>query len=96
MGVVLGLVHEHQRTDRDEHILYRPENVQGYAEALKAAAGDGVSEEEAKEKLRDDHAFCMKYGFRGEAYVSKYTDRPSRATCMIADLCTQRALASQA
>lgn len=69
--MVLRLVHEHQRTDRDEHVLYRAENVPGYKEALKAAVGDGVEEEEAKRKLVDDHAFCMKYQFRGEAYVSK-------------------------
>ncbi|KAL1612389.1 hypothetical protein SLS60_000615 [Paraconiothyrium brasiliense] len=59
----------------DTVIEYRPENVAGYAEALAAAISDGVPEDEARNKLRDDVWFCQKYNFRGSAYV-KGSDQP--------------------
>lgn len=71
MPIVFGLVHEHQRSDRDIFIEYHPENIVNYKEALDAAISDGVSKDEAHQKLTDDSAFCSKYKFRGDAYVSK-------------------------
>ncbi|OAG07581.1 uncharacterized protein CC84DRAFT_1175361 [Paraphaeosphaeria sporulosa] len=75
LGHVLGLLHEHQRSDRDTVIEYRPENIAGYTEALAAAIKDKVPEAEARQKLRDDVPFCQKYNFRGSAYV-KNADQP--------------------
>ncbi|KAL5379697.1 hypothetical protein PMIN02_010852 [Paraphaeosphaeria minitans] len=76
LGHVFGLLHEHQRSDRDVVIEYRPENIAGYAEALAAAINDNVPEAEARQKLRDDVSFCQKYNFRGSAYV-KNADQPA-------------------
>ena len=76
ISVVFGLVHEHQRSDRDIFIDYRPENIAGYTDALNAALKDGVPEEEARKMLRDDNNFCLKYNFRGSAYVSKLFTSP--------------------
>ncbi|KAJ4357808.1 uncharacterized protein N0V89_002384 [Didymosphaeria variabile] len=59
----------------DTVIEYRPQNIAGYADALAAAIKDGVPEAEARNKLRDDVAFCQKYNFRGSAYV-KGSDQP--------------------
>lgn len=71
MVVVFGLAHEHQRSDRDTFVVYRPENIIGYTQALKTAVADGVPEDDALRKLIDDSAFCLKYNFRGDAYISQ-------------------------
>ncbi|KAF2441595.1 hypothetical protein P171DRAFT_475081 [Karstenula rhodostoma CBS 690.94] len=76
LGHVFGLLHEHQRSDRDVLLDYRPENIAGYAEALAAAVKDNVPEAEARKKLREDVSFCLKYNFRGSAYV-KNANQPA-------------------
>lgn len=71
MLVVFGLTHEHQRSDRDTFMVYRPENIIGYTRAFKTAIADGVPEHEARRKLTEDSAFCLKYNFLGDAYISQ-------------------------
>ena len=36
----MGLQHEHQRPDRDEHLLFQPFNLVGYNKAIKKAEED--------------------------------------------------------
>ena len=39
-GHVIGVQHEHQRPDRDNFLVYKPRNLEGYDEALAEADTD--------------------------------------------------------
>ncbi|KAH6625703.1 hypothetical protein C7974DRAFT_414198 [Boeremia exigua] len=73
LGHVLGMSHEHIRSDRDAHVLYTCTSVLGYADALsRAMATESLSAEAAHQRLCDDRAFAQKYDFAG----SQFTKNP--------------------
>jgi hypothetical protein len=43
LGHVFGLVHEHQRPDRDTYIRYNPQNVVGFEAAMQEAEKKGFT-----------------------------------------------------
>ncbi|OAL47819.1 hypothetical protein IQ07DRAFT_681968 [Pyrenochaeta sp. DS3sAY3a] len=77
-GHVLGMIHEHNRDDRDEYLVYRCEKLLGFDDALAWAIEDGVEEAVARKKLCDEQRFATKYEFDGCAYTKNewYHDRP--------------------
>lgn len=50
LGHVFGLLHEHQRPDRDIYVQYRPERVNGFAQAWQSAQAAGVSFQQLTEE----------------------------------------------
>lgn len=53
----------------DHYVLYRCNKVQGYDSALAKAINDGLSKDEAHDKLCDDQTFARKYGFHGVQFT---------------------------
>jgi hypothetical protein len=67
LGHVFGLVHEHQRHDRDDHVIYACQNVYGFDEALErcVAAADGCT----VESLCNDADVALRHNFAGHAFT---------------------------
>ncbi|KAF2661064.1 hypothetical protein K491DRAFT_711314 [Lophiostoma macrostomum CBS 122681] len=59
LGHVLGMVHEHQRADRDLFIKYNCDKVFGFDAAWQKASADGIS----KDRLCNDAQVATYYGF---------------------------------
>jgi len=68
MGHVFGLRHEHERSDRDQYIIYNCRNVYGFAEALGACMADDNTCTE--DMLCNDRALALKYNFGGSEFIS--------------------------
>ncbi|KAF2637492.1 hypothetical protein P280DRAFT_407398 [Massarina eburnea CBS 473.64] len=72
LGHVFGMLHEHQRKDRDNYVEYMPSNVNGFVAAMNRALTDIVpkpSPGDVVQKLRDDWEFANNYGFLGTQYI---------------------------
>ena len=59
LGHVFGLLHEHQRPDRDISVQYRPERLRGFVQAWQSAQADGVS----LQRLTGEAGVAEHYGF---------------------------------
>jgi hypothetical protein len=61
---VIGLVHEHQRWDRDDHIEFRCHNLMGIFDAVKQLRADrpGLSDEACLDLLCSDTKVAEEYG----------------------------------
>jgi hypothetical protein len=46
LGHSFGLMHEHSRGDRDNHVQFNRENLIGFDKALEKATADGFTQEE--------------------------------------------------
>ncbi|KAF1964279.1 hypothetical protein BU23DRAFT_604891 [Bimuria novae-zelandiae CBS 107.79] len=77
LGHVLALVHEHQRPDRDQHVIYRCHKVRGFSDAFQKARYDPkndlkLADWEIENKLCNEFAFAKRYGFFGSAFDTEY------------------------
>ncbi|KAK4505332.1 hypothetical protein PRZ48_003295 [Zasmidium cellare] len=78
LGHVIGLAHEHQRPDRDEHIKFMCKRLWGYDEALEAAMKDeqGMmydSEDESDDEETRVLKICN-YPYYAKAYFPQALD----------------------
>jgi hypothetical protein len=65
LGHVFGLLHEHQRADRDFYINYNCRNVIGFDGALAKARADGYTEDQLCTQL----GVAQMYGWAGAEFV---------------------------
>jgi hypothetical protein len=65
IGHVFGLLHEHQRPDRDFFIHFDCRNVQGYQQALAQAQADGYT----NEQLCEQPGVALRYGWLGSEFI---------------------------
>ncbi|KAF2634560.1 hypothetical protein P280DRAFT_381524, partial [Massarina eburnea CBS 473.64] len=61
VGHVFGMLHEHQRSDRDNYIEVQFFAMKGYDDALARAIADGHSQADAKRRLEQDEDFARHY-----------------------------------
>ncbi|KAF2634137.1 hypothetical protein P280DRAFT_554799 [Massarina eburnea CBS 473.64] len=57
LGHVFGMMHEHQRSDRDDFVQINWPAISGYETGLQAAMTEGFSKEEAEYRLQTEEAF---------------------------------------
>ncbi|KAF1960544.1 hypothetical protein CC80DRAFT_488844 [Byssothecium circinans] len=72
LGHVFGMLHEHQRNDRDSYVEYNPTYINGFLATMQramAAIQPRPAAEFVMQKLRDDYEFAREYGFSGAAYT---------------------------
>ncbi|KAL1793683.1 hypothetical protein ACET3X_008665 [Alternaria dauci] len=65
LGHVFGLLHEHQRPDRDYYVGYNCRNVFGFKETLARARADGFTEDQ----LCNQPGVARRYGWAGAEFV---------------------------
>jgi hypothetical protein len=65
LGHVLGLEHEHQRTDQKAYLDYKCENVRNYDEVKKKVEKDGLT----MKRVCEDPELCIKYDFAGRSFT---------------------------
>jgi len=65
LGHVFGLLHEHQRPDRDSWVGYNCRNVVGYRDAVARARAGGYTEDE----LCNRPGVAQYYGWGGSEFV---------------------------
>ncbi|KAL1610470.1 hypothetical protein SLS60_002138 [Paraconiothyrium brasiliense] len=70
LGHVLGMSHEHQRWDRDDHILFRCDSLVGIFDAVDGLQADrpGLSEQDALDLLCTDRELAIEYGSPSSEY----------------------------
>lgn len=68
--VVLGMSHEHQRWDRDDHIGFRCDSLVGIIDALNNLMADrpGLLESDALVLLCSDRDLAVEYGSPSSEY----------------------------
>jgi hypothetical protein len=76
LGHVFGLLHEHQRPDRDTFIRYRPENVVGFQAAKREAEIRGYT----LQQLLDSVGVNIECGWRPVAQYIKWSHAPDNQT----------------
>jgi hypothetical protein len=69
IGHVLGMLHEHCRWDRDDHVLFRCDKLLGYQDALITASLAGHPD--AAERLCTNQAFANEFHFEAGAQYIK-------------------------
>ncbi|KAI4704963.1 hypothetical protein J4E89_009549 [Alternaria sp. Ai002NY15] len=68
LGHIFGLNHEHERSDRDQYIIYNCRNVEGFAEAWgRCLAEDPTCTEDM---LCNDRALAIRHGFIGSEFIT--------------------------
>ncbi|KAJ4986430.1 hypothetical protein SVAN01_08122 [Stagonosporopsis vannaccii] len=69
-GHVFGMVHEQQRHDRDDYLLFECKNLEHYDQTIARARVDKkLNYEDAHQKLCHDEAFAREYNFGAQAYI---------------------------
>ncbi|PVI00702.1 hypothetical protein DM02DRAFT_707766 [Periconia macrospinosa] len=78
IGHVFGMGHEHQRSDRDQHLLYQCGMVQNFAPAFNAAkaANPGMTDDQLMNGICNDKIFAFRYGFTLVDEYRIFTDSP--------------------
>ncbi|KAL6703626.1 hypothetical protein ACN47E_009486 [Coniothyrium glycines] len=70
LGHVFGMVHEHQRWDRDDHVEFRCDNLLGIMDAVDLLQTDAfVDEHTALDMLCSDYELALKYHSPSADYV---------------------------
>ncbi|KAF3033986.1 hypothetical protein E8E12_005229 [Didymella heteroderae] len=69
IGHVMGMVHEHNRNDRDEYVRFNCHNVRGFYDALGRAMSARVPPAEARKHLCEDRDFATQYGFNSPGFL---------------------------
>lgn len=64
----MGLLHEHQRPDRDAYLSYKCENVRGHDEVKKKAEDEKVSRDDVCNSAEK----CSKYSFAGHWFTKDF------------------------
>ena len=67
--VVLGMVHEHQRWDRDDYVDFRCKNLIGMDEAVKRALESGGTEDERWKELCTVYTSALNFGALSHAFM---------------------------
>jgi hypothetical protein len=68
-GHIFGLMHEHQRPDRDNYVQFNCINVIGYGQAIQRASQDGFT----RDQLCGNLNVANHYGFAASQYI-KWTN----------------------
>ncbi|PVI00703.1 hypothetical protein DM02DRAFT_707767 [Periconia macrospinosa] len=78
-GHVLGMGHEHQRKDRDEHMLFQCDQLRGFWDAYnKASVVDiHLKGPAIRERLCTDPEYAARYGFKRISSYTKIEDSQS-------------------
>ncbi|KAF9730577.1 hypothetical protein PMIN01_11446 [Paraphaeosphaeria minitans] len=69
LGHVLGMVHEHQRWDRDDHVEFRCRNLRGMREAVAEFRQTGLEYDQAWRILCTDFGAALHYTAPSRSYV---------------------------
>jgi hypothetical protein len=65
LGHAFGLLHEHQRPDRNDHVVFQCNMIVGYDAVLKRALADGLKEDDIRLNAR----IATEYGFAVNQFV---------------------------
>ncbi|KAK3209131.1 hypothetical protein GRF29_69g882549 [Pseudopithomyces chartarum] len=82
LGHVLGLLHEHGRIDRDNHVIFRCRNLLDFQSCFAAAKKDrdeqdtGDTDAEIEKKLCEQWTFANRYGFSARSFMKGTGSQP--------------------